>query len=161
MDVRHTPKDDRRWPGERWPGDLCAAWALVTAAAVPLLALVLPIETVDTGRAGVQPRHSLYALHGAVVLLPACAPLAAAALVACALYAGRGGGRPWTLILAWALSVLVAGAALVGFLTFLIGVFVLPTGLLLIAATLQAQTSGRNAAARRAPSQRPPRLSQP
>lgn len=151
-DARPAPsRDGTRAARGRWPGDACAAWALASAVAVIVLALVLPIETVNTTRAGVQPRRSLFSLHGAIVLLPAAAPLAAAVLVCCALYAAREGRRRWALTVAWALSGAVTAAAVIGFLTFLIGVFVLPTGVLLLAATAQARSelAGRATAAAR------------
>ncbi|SEN53287.1 hypothetical protein SAMN05216267_1006148 [Actinacidiphila rubida] len=132
----------------RWPGDAAALWAVVTGVGVLVLAAVLPIETVDNGHAGVQPRHSLLRVHGAAVLLPAAVPLLVALLVAALLYAGRHGGRRWAHAAAWALSTALLAAALVGFVTFLIGVFVLPTGVLLVAATVMAHSARRAAGAR-------------
>jgi len=134
-----TPSASGRW----WPGGVLSLWAVATGVAVLVLAAVLPIETVDTGRAGVQPRYSLLHVHGAAVLLPSAVPLLVALLVTALLYAGRQGGRRWTLPVAWTLSVALLCAALVGFVTFLIGVFVVPTGVLLTAATLMAQTARR------------------
>jgi anaerobic C4-dicarboxylate transporter len=93
----------------------------------------------------VQPRYSLLQAHGAVVLLPSAVPLLVAVLVTAALYAAQGRGRSWPLPLAWALSVALLAAALVGFVTFLIGVFVVPTGVLLVAATSLAHRAGRTA----------------
>ena len=101
--------------------------------------MLLPIETVPTDRAGAQPRDSIYHLHGAIVLLPAAAPLLAAVLVAVLLRARTA--RGWALGAAWALSGAVALAAIVGTVTFLIGVFVLPTGVLLLVATSQSHTA--------------------
>ena len=123
----------------RRPGGAVAYSALATGAAVVVLALVLPIETVDSDRAGRQPRDTLYQAHGALVLLPAAAPLLLAALVTAALYAGRHGRRRWTLPVAWTLSIALLGTAVAGFLTFLIGIFVVPTGVLLTVATYQEQ----------------------
>jgi hypothetical protein len=133
----------QRAPGRRWPGDAQAAWAVVTGVAVLVLAALLPIETVDNGRAGTQPRYSLLQVHGALVLLPAAVPLLVALLVAGALYAGRAGDRRWTLQAAWILSGALLAAAAVGFVTFLIGVFVVPTGVLLVTATALAHHAHR------------------
>ena len=130
-------------PTHRWYGDVCAGWAVATGLAVILLTVLLPIETVDSDQAGVQPRASIYHLHGAGVLLPAAVPLLVALLVSAVLYTGRNGRRRWTLPVAWTLSVALLCAAVVGFLTFLIGVFVIPTGVLLTVATSLAQDAGR------------------
>jgi hypothetical protein len=129
----------------RWVGDICAAWALASGVAVIVLALLLPIQSVDDGRAGTQPMSSLYQVNGPLVLLPAAAPLAVAVLVSLLLYAGRHGDRRWTLPVAWTLSGVLLCAAVVGFVTFLIGVFVIPTGALLLAATQLAQSTRRRA----------------
>ncbi|MCL2734501.1 MAG: hypothetical protein FWE15_31365 [Actinomycetia bacterium] len=131
----------------RWAGDAAALAAVASGAVVLLLAAVLPIETVDSGRAGVQPRHSLLQVHGATVLLPSAVPLLVAALVTAVLYAGRHGEHRWTLPVAWTLSAVLLAAALAGFVTFLIGLFVVPTGVLLVAATCLAH-SARKAARR-------------
>ncbi|WP_037910812.1 hypothetical protein [Actinacidiphila yeochonensis] len=143
MDARRSPWYDQplpRHPGtRRRPADALASWAVATGVAVLVLALALPIETVDSDRAGVQPRDSLYQAHGPLVLLPAGVPLLVAALVAVLVRACRRGGRGWALPVAWALSGLLLGTAVAGFLTFLIGVFVMPTGLLLVTAAYQAQ----------------------
>ncbi|MYS20231.1 hypothetical protein GA0115240_117728 [Streptomyces sp. DvalAA-14] len=133
----------RQMPGRRWPGDCIAGWALVTGVGVLVLAVLLPIETIPTDRAGVQPRASIFQLHGAVVLLPSAVPLLVAALVTAVLYAGREGRRNWTLPVAWVLSIALLCAAVAGFLTFLIGVFVIPTGVLLTVATSLAQDARR------------------
>jgi hypothetical protein len=129
--------------GRRRPGEALALWAVATGAGVLLLAAVLPVETVDSGHAGVQPRHSLLQVHGAAVLLPSAVPLLVALLVTAALHAGRSGANRWTLPVAWTLSVALLCAALAGFVTFLIGIFVVPTGVLLTAATTLAHSARR------------------
>lgn len=133
--------DARHFTEHRWVGDICAGWALVSGLAVIVLALLLPIESVDTGRPGNQPNYSLYHVDGPLVLLPAAVPLLVAVLVSAVLYAGRQGGRRWALPVAWVLSGALLCAAVVGFATFLIGIFVIPTGVLLIAATHSAQST--------------------
>ncbi|MBY8877033.1 hypothetical protein [Actinacidiphila acidipaludis] len=145
MEARRSSWYEQPFPGpasgRRWPGEALALWAVASGVAVLVLAAVLPVETVDTGRPGVQPRHSLLQVHGAAVLLPSAVPLLVALLVTGALYAGRHGGRRWTLAVAWTLSVALLAAALAGFVTFLIGIYVVPTGVLLTAATCMAQSA--------------------
>ncbi len=133
--------DARHFTEHRWVGDICAGWALLSGLAVIVLALLLPIESVDTGRPGNQPNYSLYHADGPAVLLPAAVPLLVAVLVSAVLYAGRRGGRRWALPVAWVLSGALLCAAVVGFVTFLIGIFVIPTGVLLIVATHSAQST--------------------
>lgn len=140
---RARPQPRRPLAEWRWAGDAAALWGVVTGVGVLVLAAVLPIETVDSGHAGVQPRYSLLRVHGAAVLLPAAVPLLVAVLVTVLLYAGRHGGRRWTEAAAWGLSTALLAAALVGFVTFLIGVFVVPTGVLLVAATVMAHGARR------------------
>jgi hypothetical protein len=105
-----------------------AGWSVLVIAG----AAWLPIETVDTGRAGVQPRYSLVHQHGYDVLLPAAVPL-----LTCLIVAALLSRRPSRIELgcAWVLSAALGLAAITGALTFLIGVFVLPAGALLVAAT--------------------------
>ena len=152
MDALHFAGPEQSIPGRtsrpshlrrRWEGDLCVGWALASAAAVPFLALLLPIETGDSDLPGVQPRYSLYHMDGPVVFLPAAIPLVVAVLVGLVLYAGRHGSRRWTRPVAWTLSGALLGAAVVGFLTILIGVFVIPTAGLLIAATSLSRATTR------------------
>ncbi|MHA6758196.1 hypothetical protein [Streptacidiphilus sp. PAMC 29251] len=144
MDAPHFTGRQQQIPGHsgsRWDGDLYVGLALASGVAVLLLALLLPIETSETDRPGVQPRYSLYHMNGPMVLLPAAIPLVVALLVGIVLYVGRHGDRSWTLPVAWTLSGALLCAAVVGFLTFLIGLFVIPTGGLLAAATGLAQSA--------------------
>lgn len=143
MDAPHSAPYDQplpqRPPARLRPGGALACAALATGVAVLVLAMVLPIETVDSGHPGKQPRDTLYQVHGALVLL---------------LYRGAAAGgrarhrravrrppRPprWALPVAWVLSIALLGTAVAGFLTFLIGIFVVPTGVLLAMATYEAQ----------------------
>ncbi|WP_328913293.1 MULTISPECIES: hypothetical protein [unclassified Streptomyces] len=143
MDAPHSAPYDQplpqRPPARLRPGGALACAALATGVAVLVLAMVLPIETVDSGHPGRQPRDTLYQVHGALVLLPAAVPLLVAALVTAALYAGRHDRPRWALPVAWVLSIALLGTAVAGFLTFLIGIFVVPTGVLLAMATYEAQ----------------------
>jgi hypothetical protein len=110
------------------------AWSVV----IVLCATFLPVETVDTGQPGVQPRHSLVDLHGYVVLFPASIPLIACAGVFALLGLSSRGSRA-AFIGAWAVSVALTVVGIVGTVTFLIGAFVVPTGGLLIAATARSR----------------------
>lgn len=118
---------------------VCAmGWGIL----VLLLTIVLPIETVYSGHDGRQPRYSLVEVHGSSVLLPASVPRAVAITVGLLLYFGHGRtwGR-WAVIIAWILAGLLLLAAVIGLVTFLIGIFVVPSGALLIAA-LAANQAG-------------------
>jgi hypothetical protein len=122
------------------PGSILAMAATGWSALVVIGAAWLPIETVDTGRPGVQPRYTLVHQHGYGVLLPASIPLLTCLIVALLL-----SHRPGRIELgcAWVLSSALTLAAIAGTVTFLIGIFVLPPGALLMAATaLARQTSG-------------------
>lgn len=99
-------------------------------------AAALPIETVDTGRAGEQPRYSLVHEHGFQALIPAALPLFVCVLVTVLVYRNR---NPMERACAWALAVTLTLAALVGTVTFLIGIYVLPAAGLLIAAVAQCR----------------------
>lgn len=132
-----------RFAAHRWAGDLLACWAVVSGLVVLVLAFVLPIVTGDDGRPGVQPRYSLYAAEGPAVLFPAAAPLLVAVLVTAVLHAGRHGTHRWALPTAWVLSLGLLCAAGVGFVTFLIGIYVVPTAVLLVLATGQAHNTSR------------------
>ncbi len=146
---------------------LAAAWGLVLV----VLALVLPIVTpqappvyattsAPTG-ASVSAGASASALHmsapalvsvarvtlvadsGYLVLIPVAVPLLAALLVGLLLRstaAGRSG--PWAGRVAWALGFAVLLGGVVGFLTLLIGIVVVPVGVLLLAACGQVVPLG-------------------
>jgi hypothetical protein len=103
---------------------------------VLIAADLLPIETVDTGQPGTQPRFSLVHLHGYAVLVPAGIPLVGCLLVWVLLTTSLH-RQQWAVVLAWTASIALTAAAVAGSVTFLIGGFVLPTGALLIAACAQ------------------------
>ena len=119
-------------------------WGIV----ILILAIVYPVESVNTGHPGVQPMRSLVAVNGYGVLLPAAIPLLIAMIVGL-LHCARPSAR-WASIAAWILSGAVLLAGLVGFVTFLIGIYVVPTGALLVVA-LASATSGRSPPGPRAP----------
>jgi len=134
----------RTWTGER------VYWVLIGAAigwgiVILFLAVTYPAESVDTGRAGVQPTHSLVAADGYGVLWAAAIPLLIAVIVGC-LHRARPDAR-WALTAEWILSGALLLASLVGFVTIIIGIYVLPAAALLVIATGQA-TSRRPGASR-------------
>jgi fatty acid desaturase len=103
-----------------------------------VLAIWLPVYTVDSNHAGMQPQHSLVRVFGYRVLLLAAIPFIISVVVALLLQLRVATQRRWPPIvastLAWALLV----AAIVGTVTILIGIFVLPVGVLLSLATRSA-----------------------
>lgn len=100
--------------------------AVAASLGVLVLAIFLPVVTVDTARAGVQPRQSLVAADGWLALIPAAIPLAWSGLVAWLIRVSRP--------IATVLSALLLLAAFAGFVLFIIGVFVIPVAVLLLAA---------------------------
>lgn len=123
-------------------------WGIV----IPILAIVLPVESVNTGRPGVQPMRSLVSVHGYGVLSLAIIPLLIA-LVVGLLYVTRPRAR-WAMTIAWILSGALLLASLVGFVTFLIGIYALPTAGLLIGALARAASGQRTPASALAPHHR-------
>jgi lysylphosphatidylglycerol synthetase-like protein (DUF2156 family) len=115
-----------------------AAWGCLLI----LLAATLPIVTVMTGRPGAQPRDSLVNYYGSSILLPASAPLLIALIVGILLYAALRYSLRSLSFFALILSAGLITAAVVGFLTYLIGIFVVPEGALLLIATIQARSAG-------------------
>ena len=107
------------------------AWGLV----IVYLAVALPVYTVDSDHAGLQPRHSLVRVFGYRVLLLAAIPLAVSMLVALLLRLRSELPSHWPAIAASILAWLTLIGAFVGMVTFLIGIFVLPIGVLLCLAT--------------------------
>lgn len=106
-------------------------WGVV----ILVLAAAYPVVSVDTGRPGVQPQRTLVAAHGWAVLPAAAVPLLVALIVGL-LCRTRPRAR-WAAATAWILAVALLLASLAGFVTFLIGLYVLPTAALLIAALIQ------------------------
>lgn len=107
-------------------------WGIV----LEILGVILPVKTVNTARPGVQPMRSLVAVHGYAVLLPVGIPLLVAIIVALFLR-GRGCAQ-WSRITARILSISLLLTALVGFVTFLIGIYVVPAGILLVVASIRS-----------------------
>jgi hypothetical protein len=146
--IKHTEPGSRPqrrpWTGER------IYWVLIGGAigwgiVIVLLAVTYPVESVDTGRAGVQPMRTLVAADGYGVLWAAAIPLLVAIIVGC-LHRARPDAR-WALTVEWILSGALLLASLAGFVTIIIGIYVLPAAALLVMATGQA-TSRRPAALR-------------
>jgi hypothetical protein len=94
--------------------------------------------SVDTGRAGVQPMRSLVAADGDGVLWVAAIPLLIAMIVGY-LHRVRPDAR-WALTAEWILSGALLLASLAGFVTIIIGIYVLPAAALLVIATGQASS---------------------
>jgi hypothetical protein len=77
-----------------------------------------------------EPRHSVVHVGGVAALGVVAIPLAGCVAVAL-LMRGR---RRWSQALAWTISIGLVLAAIVGFLTIVVGIVVLPTGALLFGA---------------------------
>jgi len=105
-------------------------WSLL----VVVLACVLPVHTVNTHHGGAQPRHSILADFGVGVTLITCVPLVLSVLVGALLRSAAQVGGTWKKSLAWCLAILLVVASLVGFVTIVIGAFVIPAGAFLCAA---------------------------
>ena len=135
--------------------------AAVLGAAVLLAAAVVPVVTVQSSPATsvapsgstpastpsgspvftAQPRVTLVAHDGVAVLGLAAIPLVVALGVVLLLwYAVRRGSRP-AASTAWVLAVLLTAVAVVGFVTILIGVVVVPVGVLLIVGCAQTTSA--------------------
>jgi hypothetical protein len=101
--------------------------AAILSVGLLVLAIFLPVVTVLSAHAGTQPRESLVAANGWLVLLLAALPLAASGLVS---WLMRTSGTA-----ALITSVALLLASLAGFATFVLGIFVLPVGILLVVAS--------------------------
>jgi hypothetical protein len=110
----------------RWLTGLAVGWG----ALLLVLAVLLPVETVASDRAGRQPMRSLTAVHGYRVLALVCVPLVIAVIVAALLRSDAAGATA----LAWLLSSLLALGAVAGTVTFLIGSYVLPMAIFVVVA---------------------------
>ena len=116
-----------------------SAWGVLLI----LLAVVLPVYTVDSSHAGLQPRHSLVRVFGYRVLVLAAIPCIISVLVGALLRLRMATGWRWLNTFAWGLAGATLLAAITGFATFFIGIYVLPTGVLLcLAAWMSGLTSG-------------------
>lgn len=117
-------------------------WALGLVAAI----WVAPLMTVNTGRAGVQPRISIAAYGNTLGFVAFTVPAVAAVLVI-GLVAASGsatGRRRRTLAkAAVTVSAALLVAAVVGFATIIIGIYVLPAAVaLLVGSNLALQAAG-------------------
>ena len=112
------------------------AWGVL----LTLLAIWLPVYTVNSNHAGLQPRHSLVRVFGYRVLLLAAVPFVISVVVALLLRLRVATQRRWPAIVASALAWAILVAAIVGSVTFLIGIYVLPVGVLLCLATSSARS---------------------
>jgi hypothetical protein len=101
-----------------------------------ILAFVYPVVSVETGRSGVQPMRSLVSGDGYNVLWLVAIPLLVAVIVGL-LDLAWPDARLVTAA-AWVLSVALLLASLVGFVTFIIGIYVLPAAALLVGAAAAA-----------------------
>jgi hypothetical protein len=131
-------------------------WLIVGAIAwsvllIPL-AVVLPVESSDSiySQVGGWYYHQkvpLVRLHGYRVLLLVAVPLAISLLVSISLAVRWS--KDWRLLrlVAWLLSLALFAAGLVGAVTILIGVFVLPAGGLLLFACAQVGKLSRSVVA--------------
>jgi hypothetical protein len=115
--------------------------AAVLSIGLLILAMFLPVVTVLSAHAGVQPRESLVASDGWLVLLPAAVPLAVSGLVGWLIRTSAA--------VALVASVALLLASLIGFATFIVGVFALPVGILLVVASTLRLTAARRPAAAR------------
>jgi hypothetical protein len=122
-----------------------AGWSLLLLG----LAVVLPVESVDTGRAGQQPMRSWVAVNGFGVMAWVAIPLVVTLVVAFLLIRARRHRRS-ALVAAWVLAGTLFGAAVLGFVTlFLISVYVLPAAGLLLGACGVSRPDRRFEQARR------------
>lgn len=92
------------------------------------------------------PRVTLVTHDGFTVLLLVAIPLLASLVVGLLLWLRAGAGSIAAGIAAWTLSVAVLTGAVVGFVTFLIGIAVIPNGILLVAACacITSSSNGRD-----------------
>ncbi len=110
----------------------CLLVAGVLALGVLAFTAWAPIDTVDTGQPGTQPRFSIVHVHGGSALLIAVIPAVVTLVVAALL--GLARTHRTAHVVAWVLAIALALAAFAGAVTFLIGAVALPTAAALIAA---------------------------
>ena len=122
------------------PLGLCLAglgWSLLLVAGI----WILPLVTVSTGQAGLQPREKL-AATGEPLGITLFSTGAALAVIITVLVAAsqRGGQRRRTLATtAFVFAIVLAALAAVAAVTILLGLYVLPGAGLLVGATNQAR----------------------
>ncbi len=133
-------RSERRTASTRWRGRRASdylVWAAILCGLIDfLLTAVLPVYTVDSGRAGAQPRYSLLHVFGPGVLVLGAIPLFVSVAVGVLLRLDRRDHRANSPVIgAWIASALLLVAAGIGAVTFLIGIYVLPCAIFLLAAT--------------------------
>jgi hypothetical protein len=125
---------------------LAIALPIVTPQAPPSLAPTAPTSSSIAASSGVppapgpapgtitEPRVTLVHQNGYRALLVAAIPALASGIVGLALILSARSSSRWPARVAWTLSVVVLSVAVVGFLTLLLGLAIVPVGVLLIAA---------------------------
>lgn len=127
--------NESRGTARRRTSEILLWGAAVWSAWLIYLAIALPVHTVDGSGTGLQPRHSLVRVYGYAVLWRAAVPLVVALAVTGLLHS-RTRYRQVAEILGVFLSAVLLVAGIIGFVTFLIGILVVPTGLALLTACL-------------------------
>jgi hypothetical protein len=126
------------------PHQFWMAAAIAWAALLIPFAILFPVHTVNTGRAGVQPRHTAVQDFGYPALLLSAVPLIVSVGVGALVRHHRTTGRSWSLVLAWLLAATMLLAGLVGLVTIVVGFWLIPAGLLLCAAAYTGTTDRRS-----------------
>ncbi len=106
---------------------MAAAWGI----RLIVLAAVLPVITVASNHAGPQPRVSLVRYYGRDVLWLPAIPFLISIAVGGLVRLRIATQWRWPGVMAWALAGATVLAALAGFATIIIGVYILPMGVLL------------------------------
>jgi hypothetical protein len=148
-----SPSSLRWWDGSAWSYEArsspartrgnrhsvllgsAVAWSVLLI----LLAIWRPVYTVNSNHAGPQPMHSLVRVFGYRVLLLAAIPFVISVVVALLLQLRVATQRRWPAVVASTLAWAMLVAAIVGSVTILIGIYVLPVGVLLSLATTNAR----------------------
>jgi Protein of unknown function (DUF2510) len=125
--------------------------ALAWSALLLVLAVVLPVYTVNSSHAGLQPRHSLVRVFGYRVLLLVALPLLISAAVGALLRISVTTRRRGPGTVAYAVSAATLLASIAGFVTIVIGVYAIPVGVLLCAASSTAASERRAGRSRHDP----------
>jgi hypothetical protein len=125
----------------RTTSSVLAAAAVVWGVVLLGLAVFLPIDTPNNNS---NNEYSLVHVHGYGILWVVGVPLATAVVVWALLQTRSGPLIPrWSLWTIWILSIAILTASAVGFLTIVIGIYVAPSGLALVAAAANANGSPR------------------
>lgn len=119
-------------PRPIWLASAAALWGLVLVG----LGIALPVYTVNSDHGDLQPRHSLVRVYGYAVLWPVAIPFLVCLAVLALLQVGLR-RRSLTLgRVALTIAAVLAVGALVGFVTFIIGMYVFPSAIFLVGACL-------------------------